>query len=233
MSTPWIGAPSSSASVAGAGSGSRPCAASTKPRPTGSGEQTTRSMPSDSSASATPHDLADRVDRADLVEVHLLGRDAVDAALGEREPLERLLRARRRARSGRSGGVDLLADRRPVPMRLARRAAHASRVVAEIPCRSRLADARCAARRRPGPRASSHRVVRARVEQRAQQHVARDAADAVDVEDAGVTAPPAARAIRAAIVPAPKPSSMFTTATPAAHEVSIASSALTPPKVAP
>ena len=58
-----------------------------------------------------------------------------------------------------------------------------------------------------------------------------DAADAVDVEDAAHARH--CRAIRAAIVPAPKPSSMFTTATPAAHEVIIASSALTPPNVAP
>src|SRR5439155_18067728 len=39
--------------------------------------------------------------------------------------------------------------------------------------------------------------------------------------------PPADRAIRAAIVPAPKPSSMLTTATPAAQETSMASSAET------
>ena len=72
---------------------------------------------------------------------------------------------------------------------------------------------------------------RARVQQRAEQHVAGDAADAVDVEDHA--APAERRAIRAAIVPAPNPSSMFTTATPAAHDVSMASSALTPPNVAP
>ena len=46
-------------------------------------------------------------------------------------------------------------------------------------------------------------------------------------------APAAARAMRAAIVPAPKPSSMLTTASPAAHELSIASSAETPPNAAP
>ncbi len=57
-----------------------------------------------------------------------------------------------------------------------------------------------------------------------------DAGDAVDVED---PAHADCLAIRAAIVPAPNPSSMFTTATPAAHEVSIASSALTPPNAAP
>ena len=43
----------------------------------------------------------------------------------------------------------------------------------------------------------------------------------------------AERAIRAAIVPAPNPSSMLTTATPAAQEVSIARRADRPPNVAP
>ena len=74
-------------------------------------------------------------------------------------------------------------------------------------------------------------LVGARVQQRGEQHVAGDARDAVDVEDHD--APPAARAMRAAIVPAPKPSSMLTTASPAAHELSIASSAETPPKAEP
>ena len=75
--------------------------------------------------------------------------------------------------------------------------------------------------------------VRAGVEQRGEQHVAGDAGDGVDVGEAAHAPPPAERAIRAAIVPAPNPSSMLTTATPAAHEVSIASSAERPPNVAP
>ena len=53
------------------------------------------------------------------------------------------------------------------------------------------------------------------VEQRGEQHVAGEAADAVEVGDAAHSRP---RAIRAAIVPAPSPSSMPTTARPAAHE---------------
>ena len=73
----------------------------------------------------------------------------------------------------------------------------------------------------------------ARVDQGRQQHVAGGAADAVDVGDPRHEAPAARRAMRAAIVPAPKPSSMFTQATPAAHEESIASSAVTPPNDAP
>jgi hypothetical protein len=73
----------------------------------------------------------------------------------------------------------------------------------------------------------------ARVDQGSKQHVAGGTADAVDIGDARHDAPAARRAMRAAIVPAPKPSSMFTHATPAAHEESIASSAVTPPNDAP
>ncbi len=74
---------------------------------------------------------------------------------------------------------------------------------------------------------------RAGVDQRAQEHVAGGARDAVDVGDAGHDAPADRRAMRAAIVPAPKPSSMLTQATPAAHDESIASSAVTPSSDAP
>ena len=76
-------------------------------------------------------------------------------------------------------------------------------------------------------------LARAGVDQRRQQHVARGAGDAVDVGDARHDAPAARRAMRAAMVPAPKPSSMLTQATPAAHDESIASSAVTPSSDAP
>ena len=71
------------------------------------------------------------------------------------------------------------------------------------------------------------------VEQGAEQHVAGETADRVDVGQPAHCSPSVWRAIRAAIVPAPKPSSMLTTATPAAHEVSIDRSALMPPNAAP
>ena len=72
------------------------------------------------------------------------------------------------------------------------------------------------------------------VEQGGEQHVAGDPADAVEMEEAAQPSAPAAdRAIRAAIVPAPRPSSMLTTATPAAQLHSIESSAVTPPRAAP
>ena len=76
-------------------------------------------------------------------------------------------------------------------------------------------------------------LVGARVEQSAEQHVAGDSRHAVEVEDPSHSSPPAERAIRAAIVPAPKPSSMLTTATPAAHEMSIECSAVMPLSAAP
>jgi hypothetical protein len=74
---------------------------------------------------------------------------------------------------------------------------------------------------------------RSGIDQGCQQHVAGGTADAVDVGDARHEAPAARRAMRAAIVPAPKPSSMLTQATPAAHEESMASRAVTPPNDAP
>ena len=123
--------------------------------------------------------------------------------------------ARARGRSGRPAASICVADRRPVAVRLAVRAAHASRAVAEMPCRT--ARSVCSASpSTPSPASpGAHGVrIRAGVEQRREQHVAGDAADAVEVEQPGHAPPPAARAIRAAIVPAPSPSSMFTTATP-------------------
>ena len=85
----------------------------------------------------------------------------------------------------------------------------------------------------PGQPCADPLQVGAGVQQRAEQHVAGDPGHTVEVEDPGHSAPPAERAIRAAIVPAPKPSSMLTTATPAAQEISIECSAVTPDSAAP
>jgi hypothetical protein len=158
-----------------------------------------------------PADLAHHVDRSDLVEMHVLRDDAVDALLASASRGYASW-ARRRA-LGQPGAVDPVADRAPVPVRLARRRAHG--------------------RLRRGDAAPDGVLVRARVKERAKQHVAGRVADAVHVRGPRHGAPPAARAMRAATVPALKPSSMLTTATPAAQEVSIASSALTPPNAAP
>ena len=102
--------------------------------------------------------------------------------------------------------------------------------------RDRAARDALALERDPGERVQAGRdvlLVGAGVEQCAEQHVAGQAADGVDVEQTGHRAPAAERAIRAAIVPAPKPSSMPTTARPAAQEESIASSAVSPPSAVP
>ena len=176
--------------------------------------------------------LPDRVDGADLVEVHLLGIDVVDPRLGVGEPPERLLRSvARPLRQAR--GVDQRADRAPVALRLPRRRVDrgvrgADRVPAH-PLRAQLEplDAE------PGQARADRLRIGAGVEQRAEQHVAGDPGHAVEVEEPGHPAPPAERAIRAAIVPAPKPSSMLTTATPAAHETSIDIRAVMPESAAP
>ena len=65
------------------------------------------------------------------------------------------------------------------------------------------------------------------VDERGHQHVAGGAADHVDVGYAHAVT------ILWASAAAPKPLSMFTTAIPGAHEVSIALSAVTPPKATP
>ncbi len=72
---------------------------------------------------------------------------------------------------------------------------------------------------------SQHLQVGTGVQARGEQHVAGEAAHAVEVRNQAL----ACRAIRAAIVPAPRPSSTPTTASAAAHELSIALSAVLPP----
>ena len=176
--------------------------------------------------------LPDRIDGADLVEVHLLGIDGVDPRLGVGEPPERLLRDRARPR-GKLRGVDQGADRAPVPVRLLARAidggVRGAHGVSRHLLRAQLEPLDAEPRQRRADRLR----IGARVEQGAEQHVAGDSRHAVEVEDPGHAPPPAERAIRAAIVPAPKPSSILTTATPAAQETSIDSSAVTPDSAAP
>jgi hypothetical protein len=58
------------------------------------------------------------------------------------------------------------------------------------------------------------------VEQGGEKHVARQSADAVEIRDPAHSRP---RAIRAAIVPAPRPSSIPTTASPAAQDAALRS----------
>ena len=73
--------------------------------------------------------------------------------------------------------------------------------------------------------------VRHQFQKRGGKHVACGAHATVDVESLHLPSP--MWLMRCARNPAPKPLSMFTTETPAAHELSIASSADTPPNAAP
>src|SRR5206468_8685920 len=69
--------------------------------------------------------------------------------------------------------------------------------------------------------------------ERAEQHVAADTRGGVEPPDAHGHSGAARRATRAANTPAPNPLSMFTTVTPGAQELSIASRAARPPNDAP
>ena len=74
------------------------------------------------------------------------------------------------------------------------------------------------------------------VDQRRHRHVPRDPRRRLEVQVQSASAHVAGARFRLsidAIRPAPNPLSMFTTATPAAQEFSIPSSAATPPKLAP
>ena len=101
------GQPRSSASTAGPGTGSGPCAACTRPRPSGSGADVHGVDAEVREAERRADDVDDGVERADLVELDLLGRDAVHAPLGlgeAREDGERALAHRAApARSPRAG----------------------------------------------------------------------------------------------------------------------------------
>ena len=232
-STPYSGAPRSSSSVAGAGSGRRPCALLDQPARRGQRRAGQLVDVEILERQRDAADVADRIQRADLVEVDGLRRDVVHAALGPRERGEHRVRPLERA-GGKRGAVEQRTHVRPPAMDvvlLLGEYRHASR--REPVTRHRAGLERQSVERQRGQAGLHVVVVRAGIEQGAEQHVAGDAGDGVHVRQAAHAPPPAERAIRAAIVPAPKPSSMLTTATPAAQEVSIASSAERPPKLAP
>ena len=84
----YDGTPVSSAATAGGGTGRVPCAPRTVPEPTAIGVTTTSVGARWTNAGAHPDHVGDRVERADLVEVHVERVVAVHGALGDREPLE-------------------------------------------------------------------------------------------------------------------------------------------------
>ena len=63
------------------------------PPPTFSGEQTMRSAPDPFEGEHRADDVDDRVERADLVQVHLLDRHLMDRGFGLGQPLKQRLRA--------------------------------------------------------------------------------------------------------------------------------------------
>ena len=173
-----------------------------------------------------------RVHGAELVKLHLLCGDTVHRALGLGQALER--------RDG--AGAHLLvqvgvlqepADRVPAP--LVRLVAGADVDVERADCVALLPrdhDLDSVQAEPAGERAQDG-LVGAGIEEGCEEHVAREPADAVQVGEPRHGPACAARAIRAAIVPAPKPSSMPTTARPAAQEQSMAFSAVRPPSAEP
>ena len=87
------GMPASSSSTAGPGIGTTPCAPRAEPLPSATGEAVSRESPRCANPATTPDDVGQRVERAHLVEVHVLGRHPVHAALGDGQPLEHRQRA--------------------------------------------------------------------------------------------------------------------------------------------
>ena len=182
-------------------------------------------------AGADPDDVGDRVEGADLVEVHLLRRGAVDGRLGDREAFE-----------GRQGEG---ADRRVEGRRLEQRPDVGPGAVVLGVGELDVAPGRREGAALDGLGAQRHRLRcdgadgvlqhgerDTGAEQRPEQHVAAGARRGVDPEGADHRGA-LCRATRAACTPAPYPLSMLTTVTPGAQELSIASRAATPPSEAP
>ena len=181
--------------------------------------------------------VGDRVQRADLVEVHVLGRRAVHGGLGLGQPGEvASARVRTPASSPPApAGTDVApgAVRAPSRRRVTstRVAANPLRVTSVTSSADRLRrhrvdrgpDRRRAARRRRRGRRGTCRRWR-RTRRRASRAVTGP------LRSCGAAA---LRATRAAKTPAPYPLSMLTTVTPGAHEFSIASRAARPPNEAP
>ena len=82
------GTPASSSSTAGPGIGTTPCAPRAEPLPSATGRGGQPGQPEVLEPGDDADDVGQRVERADLVEVHLVGGDPVHAALGDGQPLE-------------------------------------------------------------------------------------------------------------------------------------------------
>ena len=221
------GTPRSSASTAGGGTGSGPCAPRVVPEPSTTGEPVSDDSPSEASpahaptTSATASSAPTSWKCTSSTSVRCTPASATASRV-------KASSARDRTASASGGGLEQRAQvapgasgrRRCVDVDLGRADAGAHHVAA--PQHDRLD-----ADRVDGVLQQLERHLR--VDQRAEQHVAAGAGGAVEPADHR----PDRRATRAAKTPAPKPLSMFTTATPGAQALSIASSAASPPKEAP
>ena len=177
-------------------------------------------------------DVDDGVDGTDLVELDIVGIDAVDRCLGDGQGVEDGLGPSPDALA-EIGRVEQLAD-------LARRAVLVGVMLVDDdvgPRRRHAATLHSLERQGVtvqghAPESGEHRLLlSAGIDQRPEQHVAGDPGAALHVGDS--TGYGHDRRILATAHAAPKPLSMPTTVTPLAHDACIASSAVTPPSEAP
>ena len=186
-------------------------------------------MPSASSASATPQTSPSASSAPTSWKCTSLGLDAVHARLGRGQRRETASSARARAGRQRRRVEDLA--HAPSSGGRASGGATTRHASGGDPVPRRTRSRRRSSPSTPRARPAAADVVGAApgVDQRRQQHVAGDAADAVDVRDA-LTRAAARRAIARRDRPGAEAVVDVDDREPAAHEVSIASSAVTPPK---
>ena len=185
----YDGTPRSSSATAGGGTGITPCAPRTVPRADRHRRDDQLVEPEVREPGADPDDVGDRVERADLVEVHLLGAGAVHRGLGD-APAARSVACARAADRRRAGRRPRAARGRRAQVRCGaccRRPSTWQRVAAR-PCRVTCSGAqRDVLGRRPRrPRRPSTVERHPGVDQRAEQHVAAGAGRSVDPADHAV-----------------------------------------------
>ena len=127
------GKPASNSAVAGAGTGMMPCCERAKPLPIGSGETSTSPTSKLVERPRGADDVDDRIDRADLVEVDVVGGGVVDLGFGLGQHLEDRDRATLDAQRTALRAIDHRANLAEVALGLRRRSPRRRTSVAEIP----------------------------------------------------------------------------------------------------
>ena len=221
------------------GSGMEPCSVLTMPMPVGTAEANTRStLRATSSASAVPtmSTIESTAPTSWNVTWSTSRRCTMASASARRRKMRWAMAFASSGSSAMSSSARMLAYVRISPV--GRRPHVDLRRARCRRCPPRRRRARTA--RREAPRALADRLeVGAGVDQRAERHVAGDAGDAIEVEEPHPARPwprprrRSARTMRCATCAAPNPLSMFTTATPGAHDASIVRSAREPSNDAP